>query len=140
MTDESYTHTLCEQYLRDECRPGFANLDAEERAGVLAEIIRDDPSYAVDLMHEACVPFPAFVADILDARSEGKWGEIADIAQGLGTYLAALPVHAEIAIEQALDAAFEQAEQDARERFEEDDGRGDYLYQVRKDDALTGDA
>ena len=50
MTDESYTHTLCEQYLRDECKPEFANLDPCERAGVLSEIVQDDPEYGHELL------------------------------------------------------------------------------------------
>ena len=146
MTDESYIHTLCEQYLKDDCTPGYDNLDPEERAGVLAEIIQDDPDYGWELIGQLApmcgkdIALPLILARLLEARSEGDWSRVGRVGAELTGYLTGHSILcSKAAIENALDAAFEQAEQDARERFEEDDGRGDYLYQVRKDDALTGD-
>jgi len=143
---ESYTHTLCEQYLKDECTPGYDNLDADERAGVLAEIIKDDPAYGWELLHnigpldESDVAMPLMLARLLECRSEGRWQEIGALAPQIVGYMAGGSVlEGRAAIDNALDAAFEQVEQDARERLNEDDGLGDYLYQCRKDDALTGD-
>jgi len=75
------------------------------------------------------------LADLLDARAYCAWDMVSRHAPAVMAYMVAHSVLCgKEAINLALEAAFEQAEQDARERWQEDDGRGDYLYQCRKDE------
>ena len=114
----SYTEQLTRRFLDDGNTPSYQNLDWEERAGVLAELIHSDLAFGWEIIQQMApmtkddTDLPEMLAGILQARSEGKYAEIADLSTSLVSYLV---IHATDYGEKAINAALEKTESRLRQ-------------------------
>jgi len=146
MDDNTYTAELCRRFLEDGTTPSYENLGIDEISGVVGDIIRNDPAYGweilqnVDPKNDDDNVLPLLMADILTARGDCEWDKINEFAATLVAHMMShCRTYCYRAVNDTLEETLVELDRNAREAFDEDDGRGDYLYQTRKDDALTGD-
>ena len=115
---ESYIEHLTRRFLDDGNTPSYQNLDWEERAGVLAELIHADLAFGWEIIQqqgpimEGDNKLPELLAGLLELRSEGKYAEIAELAPRVVSHLT---VHAIDYGEKAINAALEKTESRLRQ-------------------------
>ena len=137
---ESYTEQLVREMLRDDNGPSYDNLDWDERAGVLAEIIKGDLAFGWEIIQglgplkEGDNDFPELLAGLLEARCEGKYAEVADFSTSITAYLTTHSTHYG---KRAINDALEETESYLRREREEVDE--DALYEAEKDRRMMRD-
>ena len=95
----SYTEQLTRRFLDDGNTPSYDSLNWDERAGVLAEIIKADLNFGWEIIQqmgplkEGDNDFPELLAGLLEARCEGKYAEVANFATSITAYLTTHSTH-----------------------------------------------
>ena len=147
MPDESYIEIICRDALHDDRTPSYSGLLHEERAGVVAELIREDLNdpktepyscWGIECMTEVSASdrdprdLPLLLAEILQAYSDGR----EPLVTSLSVKLAAMVVKG--AVDYGANYADDQIEKMADKIVDDardyDEGRGDYLRDQMKDD------